>query len=349
MSFVFWSWIFSLSGALLFFGAGFVFKTRRLAGLAGVLERDTDLTRSARREPSAPLPTRSPTAEIEASLVECQARSARPEPSVPLPTRGPSAELEASLVACQARCANLEGEVARYHADRALLAQELDSARKLVDEHRRTASAEADGLRARLHALSKHGDDASTAALKHELALSRETARTQASQLEELREDKARLRNIEAELAGSKRENARLSDQVRDLRARAYTSKPPPMRRIDAPERNVSTLGSALQSIVDKETQSSCVRNAVIADELGLLVAASGSSHEYCDALAALGAYLADVGTKTRDVLPLHEVRQVVVRDDRDMTLTVRPLATAEPGLALVTLAVEPHPTVTSS
>lgn len=301
MSFQLWSWLFSLSGALLFFGAGIAFKTRRLVGFAGVPAREQTDTSAA------------------------------------------------SLAEHQARCAALEREVERHNADRALLTRELDSARRLVAEHRRTASEEADGLRARLEELSKHGDDAGTAALKHELALSRETARTQAEQLEELRQDKARLQNVEADLAGSKRENARLTDQVRDLRAQAYASKTPPMRRIDAPERNISTLGSALQSIVDSEAQSSSVKNAVIADELGLLVAASGSSHEYCDALAALGAYLADVGTKTRDVLPLHEVRQVVVRDDRDMTLTVRPLAAAEPGLALVTLAVEPQLTVTHS
>lgn len=299
MSFLLWTWIFSLTGALLFFGAGIVFKARRLVVLDGALARE-------------------------------QADTTSP----------------VSLAERQARCAALEREVERHNTDRALLARELDSARQLVEAHRRTASAEADGLRARLHELSKHGDDASTAALKHELALSRETVRTQAEQLEELRQDKARLQNVEADLAGSKRENARLTDQVRDLRAQAYASKTPPMRRIDAPERNISTLGSALQSIVDSEAQSGRVRNAVIADELGLLVAASGSSHEYCDALAALGAYLADVGSKTRDVLPLHEVRQVVVRDDRDMTLTVRPLAATEPGLALVTLSIEPHPAV---
>jgi|GEM_PF-4372299 len=299
MSFLLWTWTFSLTAALLFFSAGVVFKTRRLA------RAQPDTT-------SAAIPT-------------------------------------ASLAERQARTAALEREVERHNTDRALLTRELDSARKLVEDHRRTASAEADGLRARLHELSKHGDDASTAALKHELALSRETTRTQTEQLEELRQDKARLQNVEADLAGSKRENARLTDQVRDLRAQAYASKTPPMRRIDAPERNISTLGSALQSIVDNEVRSNSVKNAVIADELGLLVAASGSNHEYCDALAALGAYLADVGTKTRDVLPLHEVRQVVVRDDRDMTLTVRPLAAAEPGLALVTLAVEPQLTATHS
>jgi predicted regulator of Ras-like GTPase activity (Roadblock/LC7/MglB family) len=80
----------------------------------------------------------------------------------------------------------------------------------------------------------------------------------------------------------------------------------------------------------------------VIADELGLLVAASSATNEYNDALAALGAYLADVGSRTRDILPLRKLRHVVVCDDHDVTLTVRPLAMDDPGLALVTLAVEP-------
>jgi len=56
-----------------------------------------------------------------------------------------------------------------------------------------------------------------------------------------------------------------------------------------------------------------------------------------------MGAYLADVGSKTRDMLPLHQVSQVVIRDDHDVTLTVRPLAADDPGLALVTLAVGPN------
>ena len=49
------------------------------------------------------------------------------------------------------------------------------------------------------------------------------------------------------------------------------------------------------------------------------------------------------MGAKTREVLPLNEVRQVTVRDDRDVTLTVRPLDLVDANLALVTLAVGQH------
>jgi hypothetical protein len=63
------------------------------------------------------------------------------------------------------------------------------------------------------------------------------------------------------------------------------------------------------------------------------------STGEYGDALAAYGAYLAGVGAKTRSVLPLHELRQLVIQDDHDTTLTVRPIASADDHLSLVTLA----------
>jgi hypothetical protein len=76
--------------------------------------------------------------------------------------------------------------------------------------------------------------------------------------------------------------------------------------------------------------------------ELGLLVAARAATHEYDDALAALGASLADGGRQSRGIVPVRKLRQVVVLDVHDLTLTVRPLAMDDPGLALVTLAAEP-------
>lgn len=179
-----------------------------------------------------------------------------------------------------------------------------------------------------------------TAALQQELSLTRESLRARDTQLDHLREETVRLHRVEADLERAKREISELAEQTRLLRAEAYASHRPPTKR---PERQVtiSTRGNALQLIVDDETENGGARSAVIADELGLVVASSGVVSEYGDALAAFGAYLADVGTRTRDVLPLHEVRQVVVRDDHDMTLTVRPLATEDPGLALVTLAID--------
>jgi predicted regulator of Ras-like GTPase activity (Roadblock/LC7/MglB family) len=92
--------------------------------------------------------------------------------------------------------------------------------------------------------------------------------------------------------------------------------------------------GESLKAWLDRE--SAAVSDAVIADELGLVVAAKG---DYGDALAAYGAYIADVGERTRDALPLQTLRRVIIQDDHDTTLTVQPLNTDVDRLALVTLA----------
>ena len=110
--------------------------------------------------------------------------------------------------------------------------------------------------------------------------------------------------------------------------------------RSEAARRPAGINSDALQSIVEAEVRTRGARSAVITDELGLVVAASAAGSEHGDALAAFGAYLAEVGTKARRVLPLHEVRQVIVRDDRDVTLIVRPIDSEDHSLALVTLAV---------
>jgi predicted regulator of Ras-like GTPase activity (Roadblock/LC7/MglB family) len=94
--------------------------------------------------------------------------------------------------------------------------------------------------------------------------------------------------------------------------------------------------GDILRQLLDRETQGSRLAGAVIADELGLVVASTG---EHGDALAAYGAALVGLGAKTREALPLTQLRQVTVQDDRDMTLTVRPIAAAQDHFALVTLA----------
>jgi predicted regulator of Ras-like GTPase activity (Roadblock/LC7/MglB family) len=181
--------------------------------------------------------------------------------------------------------------------------------------------------------------DSQTAGLRHELALIQDQLSRREQQLEQLRNENVRLQALEEDLGHTKREIAVLNEQTRVLRAQAFVSAPPRPR---SPTPMLSTTGRALQTIVDTETRLGRAKSAVIADELGLLVAASSATNEYNDALAALGAYLADVGSKTRDILPLRKLRQVIVCDDHNVILTVRPLPTEDPGLALVTLAVEP-------
>jgi predicted regulator of Ras-like GTPase activity (Roadblock/LC7/MglB family) len=98
---------------------------------------------------------------------------------------------------------------------------------------------------------------------------------------------------------------------------------------------NALVSGEVLRGILDRETRHRDVAGAVIADDLGLVVAGKGA---LCDVLAAYGAVLAGIGEKTREVLPLRELRKLVIQDAADMTLTVRPIATADDQFALVTL-----------
>ena len=126
--------------------------------------------------------------------------------------------------------------------------------------------------------------------------------------------------------------------------SRSATEIKPPLSIHASPVRleQGSASGDMLRQLLDRETGGSQLAGAVIADELGLVVASTG---EYGDALAAYGAVLAGLGTKTSEALPLHELRQVIVQDDHDMTLTVRPIATSDEHYALVTLAAgQPAP-----
>lgn len=233
-------------------------------------------------------------------------------------------------VDANARCEAIERELVQRTAERQQLFRELE-----IERSARLAQRE--------QAVKDTHEMTSLAAarLLEELAVAREQLSRRDSQLEGLRQHTAQLRSLEGELAQATREIALLREQNRVLRAQVFVSRPvAPRPRVPTPL--LPATGIALQRIVDGETRSGRARNAVIADELGLLVAASSPSSEYNDALAALGAYLADVGSRTQDILPLRKLQQVIVRDDQDVTLTVRPLATDDPGLALVTLAVEP-------
>jgi transposase-like protein len=98
--------------------------------------------------------------------------------------------------------------------------------------------------------------------------------------------------------------------------------------------------GDVLQALVDGVSGSAEIRCAVVADDLGLVVASHG---ELPDEVAAVGALFGRAGLQAQKVLPLHKVQRVTVEDDQNCTLTLRPLQTdesVEGDLALITLAV---------
>jgi predicted regulator of Ras-like GTPase activity (Roadblock/LC7/MglB family) len=114
--------------------------------------------------------------------------------------------------------------------------------------------------------------------------------------------------------------------------ARAETAAHAEEQRVYQP---TLASGDVLRKILARETRNGGMAGAVIADDLGLVVAGQG---ELCEALAAYGAVLAGVGAKTRELLPFEQLRKVTVQDDRT-TLTVRPIATADDHFTLVTLS----------
>ncbi|HET6336517.1 MAG TPA: hypothetical protein VFG30_25010 [Polyangiales bacterium] len=302
-----WSWLLSLTGAMLFFAAGAAYTARRFGRMAFA---DSQLAAAGARvslPAAARLPSPLPPAALEA--------------------------LENALSEADKRRAALERELAQRTAERQQLFRELEIERsaRLQREDQQQLVLDTSGVA-----------DLDAASLRQELAVIREQLTTRERQIDSLRDENMKLRAADEDLSHTKRELAMLNEQHRVLRAQVFIAKPPAAPRPRTPTPTLSATGRALQTIVDTETRLGRAKSAVIADELGLLVAASSATNEYNDALAALGAYLADVGSKTRDILPLRKLRHVVVCDDHDVTLTVRPLAMDDPGLALVTLAVEP-------
>lgn len=308
-----WTWLLSLIGAGLFFAAGTTLSLRRSA-LGG----------SSLRTPPA-------SAELTLAASQLDAASADAAREALERERTAEADRRSLLLS------ELDAERARVRT--------VEAAHQRLEATARAAQLELEAARSKVLELTQRATpDARTAALQLELALSQESLRARDRQLEQLREEATRLHIVEQELNRTQRELEAEREQARVLRSQAFVARPPSIRPSSPVA--VSAHVRSLQSIVDTETRMGRAKSAVIADELGLLVAASGATNEYGDALAAMGAYLTGVGVKTRGILPLNEVSQVVVRDDHDVILTVRPLAADDPGLALVTLAVGPNPNV---
>jgi predicted regulator of Ras-like GTPase activity (Roadblock/LC7/MglB family) len=205
-----------------------------------------------------------------------------------------------SLFALRASTVRARGEHTRREAERAELERALAERERLQG-----VAAEAERQRRTLAALAKERD------------------RLRASQA--AIEESAREANARADQAW--RELAEVVEQLRSKRKREASQRPA------LPDSGAR--GEALRAILERETSGGAFAGAVITDGLGLVVAARG---EHAEALAAYGAFLAGVGAKARAALPLGELRQLTLQDENDTLLSVRPIASAEDDLALVTL-----------
>jgi hypothetical protein len=180
-------------------------------------------------------------------------------------------------------------------------------------------------------------------ALRQDLAAAGRVLSAHEERVRRFEQENARLHQDLAQLPLLEAERERLREENAQLRAGAFAA------RAAAPEPALVVApglrrGDVLQSLVERVSRLADIRSAVIADELGLVVASHG---ELAEEVAAVGALLTRAGVQAQQVLPLRTVHRVTVADDQGVLLSLCPLRHAEPfdgDLALITLAVGPGP-----
>jgi hypothetical protein len=162
------------------------------------------------------------------------------------------------------------------------------------------------------------------------------------AQIERLRIDLMRAQKGTSDLQV---EQKRAQGELGKLREELARAAAPRLSRAPLQVRAAGhKAGDVLQALVDRMSGEAEIRCAVVADDLGLVVASHG---ELGDEVAAVGALFGRAGLQAQRVLPLRKVQRVTVEDDHNVTLTLRPLQTdgsVEGDLALITLAVGAEP-----
>jgi hypothetical protein len=127
-------------------------------------------------------------------------------------------------------------------------------------------------------------------------------------------------------------EIARLTQENRDLRARALgtTTRKQPSRG-SVPELDLDVY----RDLIDRIGAVGGLKGAVVADEIGSLLAGGG---ELAEGLAAFGAYIRDASSRTERLLPLEGVAEVDIRDRNGMLLCTRVITHAPSEVSLVLL-----------
>jgi hypothetical protein len=304
-------WITSLAGATLFFAAGSLLAgRRRVAAPAG----------AAPAQPTAP----------ETERLRQELASARQEAE-----RSTGHLREERKRAHQAAA---ERELLEARAGKATtLEAELEERRTEIHQWReRLADTEA-----RL-ATAVHPETELT--LRQDLAIRSQQLDASQRRVKVLEEENATLRQELAATGGLQAERDHLTAENAELRAREFAVRRPTGSRPVTLAGGGLTPGGVLQTLVEKVSRLGDIRCAVIADDLGLVVASHG---ELSEEVAAVGALFARAGLQAQKVLPLRNVQRITIEDDQNVVLNLRPLRTdgvKDVELALITLAVGASP-----
>ena len=167
----------------------------------------------------------------------------------------------------------------------------------------------------------------------YELGAARALAEARLASLAEVQEENARLRGEVAEIAQLRAQIEALRAEVARLSAAGYIAR---SAHEDTVKSGVTACGP--QPLVDRLGAAAHVRSAVIADEMGFVVASHG---ELADVLGAFGTFLADAAARATVNLPVGEVREVRLRGENDVTICAhRTLGEQGPKLVLTLVEV---------
>jgi predicted RNase H-like nuclease (RuvC/YqgF family) len=340
-------WVLSLSGAGLFFLGGHMFSrvwlARGNAQMFTSLSAELQATRAHLLEQEQTKQNlRTQQRALNSELSRSHAELHRVQNELVRARRESENPLSRTTIELQ----QMEHELTQLRHDCTEQAKALTQAERAASQ----SQAELARLSGRMIELSERSEAAKASAeLERELASTKESLRARDAELTDLRAMRAKLQSVEGELAKAQTDVSRLADEARTLRSRAFKVSEPSPEAPTARIRPVDSKAHVLQALVDAEIKTGRAKTAVIADELGLLVAAGGVTDEYAESLAAVGTYLVDIGVKLQDMLPICTIAQVIVRDDQDLTVTARPLPLDQPGLSLVTMGADPSQPSASS
>ena len=353
-------WVSTLAGAALFFAAGALAVRRRaLAGAGAAAGAQLGPTQSAMA-----LATPNPAAS-----------SAAPELAT---LRGESTMLRQQTTALQRESERLRASLAATEEQLKLRDAEATRFRRALEEVQGQASQDATGwqkqradleervaklprLEAELEQrrveiarwrqeikevesqLARAPAPQTEQTLRQDLAVKSQLLAAAERRLVDLEIDNARLRQEVGSATSLREERDRLRSENAQLRAKAFAAGGAPIATL--PVRHPTPVagtrrGDLFQAFVNQVSKLGDVRCAVVADELGLVVASHG---DLSDEVAAVGALFARAGGKAIEVLPLRNVHHVTIEDDQRVALTLHPLPTKdgkESDLALITLGV---------
>lgn len=178
---------------------------------------------------------------------------------------------------------------------------------------------------------------------KHDLAL-------KVGLLEERLKEHEQIQNENQDLKFKLKEAAQLEEKIEklqsenaELRSRGITLEgaPNPVSKPISEKASYDGLGEIFENLVNQLSTGETSRGAVMADELGLLIAGTG---KHMDALAVIAALFSEMYNKVKSIFPIGTVDCFEILNTQKVTIRIFPILIASNNLLIVTTSVGPGP-----